>query len=130
MDAVIHDGHVQTRHRVRGGEIKGRTSNENPERIGNRCRIFWGSIRGWRMRLGLRPVLWPPLVEGWEFTYFTEQVTFSPWGIARGGMLCVCLSDRKIMIDGPDRVALDAYGGRKGESRVRRKKKMLMEEKG
>jgi len=38
----------------------------------------------------------------------------------------------KFTIDGPDRVALDGYGaGMKGEkSKVKEKKKMLMEEKG
>lgn len=79
MDAVIHDGHVQTGHRVRGGEVKGGTSNEDPER-----RLFWGGVCcGRRMRFGLRaPVVVVVVVVavGWDFyVFYRIGYIFSLW---------------------------------------------------
>ena len=138
MDAVIHHGHVQTRHRIRGGEIKGGTASEDSERGRVRWSDFWGGICRWGVCVGL-PSIPRPAVEGEEmavahrdFTYSTEQATFSPWGIARGRMIwyeCINVCTvhvgvtGKITIDGSDRTALDTYGGRKRESKVRRKRK-------
>jgi hypothetical protein len=51
MDAVIHDGDVQARRRVRDGEIESGTSNESAERAWDD--FFRGSVSGRRVCFGL-----------------------------------------------------------------------------